>query len=244
MSGVVALRPPKLASEQSAFGHSPVQGKDRSQDLLALADAQSSVLSDSLDEFRYLRVPEFSTTSRRGMGTFEMAPARSEHPQQAADSTALWTHLPALVLAAWQDLASAAYAQVATTCPQDGVCFGLNIPENTASSGNGDIFFQISAPTTYSWVALGQGSGMSGSNIFVIYTSASGNNVTLSPRLGQGHRMPNYNSAAQVTLLEGSGVTDGVMTANVRYHRPIRSNGSIYRLAQRLAERVGWKLDK
>lgn len=57
---------------------------------------------------------------------------------------------------------------------------------------------------------------MSGSNIFVIYTSASGNNVTLSPRLGQGQRMPNYNSAAQVTLLEGSGVTDGVMTANVR----------------------------
>ncbi|EON63529.1 hypothetical protein W97_02757 [Coniosporium apollinis CBS 100218] len=118
--------------------------------------------------------------------------------------------------AALLGFASAAYAQVATTCPQDGVCFGLNIPENTASSGSGDIFFQISAPTTYSWVALGQGSGMSGSNIFVIYTSASGNNVTLSPRLGQGYRMPNYNSAAQVTLLEGSGVTDGVMTANVK----------------------------
>ncbi|KAF1816617.1 hypothetical protein P152DRAFT_464116 [Eremomyces bilateralis CBS 781.70] len=52
--------------------------------------------------------------------------------------------------------------------------------------------------------------------MFLMYTSASGNNVTLSPRLGQGHVMPQFDSGAQVTLLEGSGVSNGMMTANVR----------------------------
>ncbi|KAJ4304675.1 hypothetical protein N0V90_000202 [Kalmusia sp. IMI 367209] len=112
-------------------------------------------------------------------------------------------------------LASHAAAQVASVCPETNVCFKLNIPESTASSGNGDIFFQLSAPDTYEYVALGQGTGMSGSNIFVVYTSGNGN-VTLSPRLGAGEREPKFNSDAQVTLLEGSGVSGGKMVANVR----------------------------
>ncbi|KXT14681.1 hypothetical protein AC579_6396 [Pseudocercospora musae] len=109
------------------------------------------------------------------------------------------------------------YAQsIAKTCPESDICYSLNIPESTASSGNGDIFFQLSAPTTYTWVALGQGSSMSGSNIFVMYTSADGKNVTVSPRLGTGHVEPQHHTDAQVELLEGSGVADGNMIANVR----------------------------
>ncbi|KAI6890055.1 hypothetical protein KC325_g125 [Hortaea werneckii] len=100
--------------------------------------------------------------------------------------------------------------------PNTDINFQLSIPETAASSGNGDIYFQISAPTTYSWVALGQGNGMSGSNMFVVYTSADGNNVTVSPRLGRGQVMPEYNSNADISVLEGSGVSNGVMTANVR----------------------------
>lgn len=57
---------------------------------------------------------------------------------------------------------------------------------------------------------------MSGSHIFVVYTSADGNNVTVSPRLGTGHNTPQFNSDTQITLLEGSGVANGQMTANVR----------------------------
>ncbi|KAF2125642.1 iron reductase domain protein [Dothidotthia symphoricarpi CBS 119687] len=57
---------------------------------------------------------------------------------------------------------------------------------------------------------------MAGSNIFAVYTSADGNNVTLSPRLGTGTQMPNFNDDAEVELLEGSGVSNGVMTANVK----------------------------
>jgi hypothetical protein len=92
----------------------------------------------------------------------------------------------------------------------------LNIPDSSTSSGNGDIYMQITAPTSYSWVGLGQGSSMSGSQIFVIYTDSSGKNVTLSPRLGSGHAMPTYNSNAQVFLLGGSGVSNGQMIANIK----------------------------
>lgn len=59
---------------------------------------------------------------------------------------------------------------------------------------------------------------MAGSNIFIMYTSADGQNVTVSPRLGVGHVEPEHDSSdtAQITLLEGSGVSNGKMVANVR----------------------------
>lgn len=121
-----------------------------------------------------------------------------------------------VIVATLLGLASRATAQIATVCANTDVCYGLNIPSNTASSGSGDIFFQISAPSTYQWVALGQGSGMTNANIFVVYVSASGNNVTLSPRKGTGHVEPTYSNSAQVSLLDGSGVSNGKMIANVK----------------------------
>lgn len=56
---------------------------------------------------------------------------------------------------------------------------------------------------------------MAGANIFVMYTDGSGN-VTVSPRLGLGHFEPEHDTAANVALLEGSGVANGRMVANVR----------------------------
>jgi hypothetical protein len=111
---------------------------------------------------------------------------------------------------------SVAAAQLASNCPGSNVCFQLNVPTDTASTGNGDVFFQISAPTSFSWVAMGQGSGMSGANMFVLYTDPTGTNVTLSPRLGTGHSMPDFNPHAKVTLLDGSGISGNVMIANVK----------------------------
>ncbi|KAK1818188.1 hypothetical protein LTR12_007466 [Friedmanniomyces endolithicus] len=113
-------------------------------------------------------------------------------------------------------IGSRVYAAISKTCPEADVCYLLSIPNSTASSGAGDIYFQLSAPTSYQWVALGQGSLMAGSNIFVMYTSADGTNVTVSPRLGLGYRQPLHDTAAHITVLEGSGVSGGVMTANVR----------------------------
>ena len=65
------------------------------------------------------------------------------------------------------------------------------------------------------WVGLGMGPQMAGANIFIMYAAGDGN-ITLSPRLGKGEYMPEYNPAAKFTLLEGSGISNGVMIANVK----------------------------
>ncbi|KAK5084858.1 hypothetical protein LTR70_007753 [Exophiala xenobiotica] len=107
-------------------------------------------------------------------------------------------------------------AAVLNTCPETDVCFSLNVPQRSASSGSGDIYFQLSAPVTYSWVALAQGTMMSNANMFLMYSSADGKNVTLSPRTASGHMMPTHNEATDVSLLDGSGIFNDRMTANVR----------------------------
>lgn len=56
---------------------------------------------------------------------------------------------------------------------------------------------------------------MSNANVFVMYADGNGN-VTLSPRHARGEVMPQYDSAIDAQLLSGSGVSNGVMTANVR----------------------------
>lgn len=58
---------------------------------------------------------------------------------------------------------------------------------------------------------------MSGSNIFMVYANAAGSNVTVSPRLGVGKVEPTTSgSTAQITLLSGSGISNGQMIANFR----------------------------
>ncbi|OAA68095.1 integral membrane protein [Niveomyces insectorum RCEF 264] len=104
-------------------------------------------------------------------------------------------------------------------CPSgaSGVCYAVGVPPSTASKGSGNIYFRITAPTSYQWVALGTGTMMAGSNMFIMYQDGKGN-VTLSPRLGTFHTMPTLNTgsnAPQLTLLAGSGVSGTTMTANV-----------------------------
>jgi hypothetical protein len=111
---------------------------------------------------------------------------------------------------------SGAGGEVLRTCPETDVCYSVNVPERSASSGSGDIYFQLSAPTSYSWVALAQGTGMSNANMFLMYSSADGKNVTLSARSTTGHIMPTHNNATELSLLDGSGISNGKMTANVR----------------------------
>ncbi|KAL9612977.1 MAG: hypothetical protein Q9167_002454 [Letrouitia subvulpina] len=125
-------------------------------------------------------------------------------------------------------LASAALAQVAKFCPSGesgAICYRVNVPDTTASSGNGDIFFQILGPSSKQWIALGQGHGMMGTNIFIIYADPSGKNVTLSPRLGKGYYQPRHDQDAQVSLLEGSGIQNGQMVANVRCSNCLKWQG-------------------
>ena len=63
---------------------------------------------------------------------------------------------------------------------------------------------------------------MAGATIFAMYQDGNGN-VTISSRDGgPGHVEPQFDSAifAGVELLDGSGVVDGVMRANVRCAYP------------------------
>jgi len=115
-------------------------------------------------------------------------------------------------------LASYVYAVPnATYCwTSENVCYAVNVPPASALNGTGDIFFQITAPSNLSWVGFGQGTSMTGGDIFVIYANAAGNNVTLSARSGTGHKPPALNSTTKVTLLAGSEISQGVMTANVK----------------------------
>ncbi|TDZ12826.1 hypothetical protein C8034_v001838 [Colletotrichum sidae] len=118
-------------------------------------------------------------------------------------------------------LAGALYAATASAnpieaCPND-ICFKVAVPQSASSSGSGNLYFQMTAPTSYQWVSLGSGTSMSNSNMFLMYADGSGN-VTISPRTARGHNMPTVPSsgAADLTLLAGSGIADGKMTANVR----------------------------
>ncbi|KAL5364494.1 hypothetical protein BJX96DRAFT_135878 [Aspergillus floccosus] len=115
-----------------------------------------------------------------------------------------------------------------TTISAEGrndIFFSVAIPDATSSSSSGPVFFQIQAPTSVRWVGFGQGDQMAGANMFIMYASTSSQNVTLSPRSGTGHVEPQFNRDAQVTLLPGSGIRDGKMTANVRCDNCLQWSG-------------------
>lgn len=112
--------------------------------------------------------------------------------------------------------AASIYAQTTSFSAGGGVTFAVNVD----STGN-DLFMQIKGPSTMAWIGLGQGSRMKGSNIFVIYSDSTGSNVTLSPRIGTGETTPQASTSQEVTLLSGSGISDGNMVANIKctkYH--------------------------
>lgn len=56
---------------------------------------------------------------------------------------------------------------------------------------------------------------MSNSNMFIMYTNGNGN-VTLSPRFSRGQTQPQFSADLDVELLSGSGIENGLMTANIR----------------------------
>ncbi|RYP04208.1 hypothetical protein DL764_004598 [Monosporascus ibericus] len=110
----------------------------------------------------------------------------------------------------------------AVYCPDavEDVCYSIAVPERSASSGSGNIYIQLRAPTTYQWIGLGQGSGMTGANMFLLYADGTGN-VTVSPRAGTGRVPPLENPNTEIEVLAGSGIVeDGsggeMMVANFR----------------------------
>ncbi|KAG5743419.1 hypothetical protein H9Q70_013869 [Fusarium xylarioides] len=107
--------------------------------------------------------------------------------------------------------ATIVHASPASYCDASSskVCYTWAVPSSTSS-----LYIRLEAPTSYQWVALGTGSRMSGSTMLVIYQDGSGN-VTLSTRKGHGHDMPTFQSMSDIKLVEGSGVSNGMMVANI-----------------------------
>ncbi|KAL5596946.1 hypothetical protein BROUX41_006380 [Berkeleyomyces rouxiae] len=117
-----------------------------------------------------------------------------------------------LAMAAY--LLSPASAALSSRCfDSNGFCVQVGVPQATISSNSGNLYIQMQASTGYSWVSVGQGSGMAGANMFVMYTDGTGN-VTVSTRYASGEVTPDVHSDSRITLLEGSGVANDVMTAN------------------------------
>ncbi|KAK2612681.1 hypothetical protein QQS21_001298 [Conoideocrella luteorostrata] len=89
------------------------------------------------------------------------------------------------------------------------------ITKSTSKPDLENLFLQIDAPDTYSWVAVGMGTAMKNAEIYMIYQNGQGN-VTLSTRNGRDHIMPLYAERRNVNIVSGSGVIDGRMKANIR----------------------------
>ncbi|EXU95401.1 DUF2427 domain protein [Metarhizium robertsii] len=117
-----------------------------------------------------------------------------------------------IAIAAYTSLCEAALASV---CPSDSVCFQWGVPESSSGPESGAMYLQLQASPSYQWIGLGTGSRMRGSNMLVVYQNGHGN-VTLSTRQSTGHSMPTYAQRPDVQLLEGSGVLNGTLRANIR----------------------------
>ncbi|EXJ76840.1 hypothetical protein A1O3_10485 [Capronia epimyces CBS 606.96] len=96
--------------------------------------------------------------------------------------------------------------------PNDNITVAVNVPSNSSDS----LFFHFSAPAGQTWAAFGLGGQMKGALIFVTYAAKDGKNITLSPRLGTGHVMPQHTTSVQVDVLAGSGIVNGSFVINAK----------------------------
>ncbi|KAI3322332.1 iron reductase domain protein [Xylariaceae sp. AK1471] len=117
------------------------------------------------------------------------------------------THMRQLALAslAALPLATRAVSSSIFVSPQKDLAFALNVPDDASSS---DLFFSIAFPVHTSWVAVGLGASTMKANPLVLmaYPSASGKNVTISPRRCYTHSEPVYDSEIDVQALPGTGL--------------------------------------
>ncbi|KAL1865689.1 hypothetical protein Daus18300_007065 [Diaporthe australafricana] len=108
-------------------------------------------------------------------------------------------NLAGAVLAAAALVAPSLAAQSTFIAPTNSLAFGLSIPDDTS---NEDIYFSVAMARGLSWAAVGLGGHkMPGSLMFMIYPSASGKNVTFSPRLATDHTEPGLYAGVDFEVL-------------------------------------------
>ncbi|RMZ78345.1 hypothetical protein DV738_g3863, partial [Chaetothyriales sp. CBS 135597] len=119
-----------------------------------------------------------------------------------------WSLLLLLGLASAADPPSASWVRGGGA---NNVSLAVNVPDNSTDA----LFFHFNAPASISsWAAFGFGDQMNDALMFVVYASADGQSVTVSPRLGNSHNQPQYTDNVTVTLFGGSGITNGVFNVN------------------------------
>lgn len=92
--------------------------------------------------------------------------------------------------------------------PTRDLAFALNVPDDNSTTQ--DLFFTLLLPTDVSWGAIGLGSAhMASSLMLIAYPSASGQNVTLSPRIATGHSEPVFAPDIRIEALPGTGLDNG-----------------------------------
>ncbi|KAF4170808.1 hypothetical protein CNMCM8694_004219 [Aspergillus lentulus] len=128
-----------------------------------------------------------------------------------------------------------ALGQVQTFIPpgERAIEYSVNVPESTAGSGSGPIFIQMRSTKEVQWFAWGQGAVMQGANIFVVYANAT--DITVSPRLGVEHVQPLYNPQARFSILNGSGISNGIFTANIRRCNRQHETGNRWKLRESIS---------
>lgn len=152
-------------------------------------------------------------TRVRGLAAAFLLTSESSNTIRSCPGYELTLIFSAFIVAAQANVPASTYIGMGTSpSSKDNVTVSVNVPDNSTDT----LFYHFSAPSTQKWAAFGFGNKMKDSLIFVTYASESGNNVTVSPRLGKGHSMPQHTDDVKVDVLAGSGVINNVFVVNAK----------------------------
>ncbi|KAJ5488461.1 hypothetical protein N7539_003351 [Penicillium diatomitis] len=93
------------------------------------------------------------------------------------------------------------------------ISFIIAIQKAPSGAQQDSLLLQIQAPNSVQWIGIGHGSHMAGAAMFVAYAS-SAVDVIVSPREATGHIPPEYDANNPVSILLGTGIANGTITAN------------------------------
>ncbi|KAK4235041.1 hypothetical protein C8A03DRAFT_37123 [Achaetomium macrosporum] len=93
--------------------------------------------------------------------------------------------------------------------PDTNTILAINLPPDS-----GDVNFYISTPDWYQYTAIGFGSSMAEALMLVMYASADGKRVTVSPRLSRGGTEPVWTPNVRIAVHASSINDNSDMTVN------------------------------
>lgn len=104
-----------------------------------------------------------------------------------------------------------ALQQICSGANNGNICVSAGIPSSKQSE---KLFLRITAPASTGWAAVGTGSRMVGSTMFIIYRDGKGG-LTVSPRSTDSYSVPQYDDDIVIKVLNGTGIVKGIWSANI-----------------------------